>query len=39
MSGNCKASEKFRALMQTLIMKPDLIISGDNSDQILLDFE
>ena len=39
MAGNFKASEKLRARIQTHIMKPDFTISGDNCDQILLDFD
>ena len=39
MAGNFKASEKLRAPIQTHIMKPDFTISGDNCDQIMLDFD
>ena len=39
LAGNFKAPEQLRAPIHTLIIKPDLIISGDNSEQISLDFE
>ena len=39
MAGNFKALKLLRTPMENLIVKPDLVISGDNNDQILLDFE
>ena len=39
MAGIFKASKQLRNPAENLIVKPDLIISEDNSDQILLNFE
>ena len=39
MAGNFKSSKLLRTPMENLIVKPDLVISGDDNDQILLDFE